>query len=433
MNKSFFKNHVAERSAPLRLLVAGLCVVATSNIMYQCWGSRGVEDVVLAEAIIQNSIIMHQKSRITSAHLVNDNYHHDNSSALMTTVTDKMPLVIGAGQGTTGTRSMYRAFCHLGIPSVHWDRYCIDKKFPSSDRGDSSDGDSSRDPRPASSSLLSETGLEHHYQAIQTYLRLGNCAILHRRRLKEKNTLDEFMTCTEEEFDNLSTKLHFHVAQVVKSGVIASLHDVPYTQMVPYIMEIAQQESIPTLLILSEREPEKWVVSRTSHHATQTDVVCQDVEHAFDITHCLQKRKDRLPPNNNTDGFSNDIGDMANLFRAYNEFEEGSAEQAIFLDFATKAMAFHQENIRSMSPSYLVNFWTESVDDLTLPEQIWRCIKDMISPHAKKTFIWQSRRFGLTKTQDDKAVAMLEKLDGLRQIDEGKIRNADTAELVESS
>jgi hypothetical protein len=425
MSKSFFKNHHGarvERFASLRLLLAGVCVATIINsVMYQSWESRRVVNVKVASSS-SSSIIQNGNSRITSA------------SAATTSAPEKLPLLIGAGQGTTGTRSMYRAFCHLGIPSVHWDCYCIDKKFRSSKNTDS--GDSSRDPLPAvsSSSLLFETAaLEHHYQAIETYLRLGNCAIFHRRRLKGKKIFEEVATCTEEEFGNLSTKLHFHVAQVVKSGVIASLHDVPYAQMVPYIMEIARQESIPTLLIQSERGPKKWVASRASHHATQADVVCPDVEHAFDITYCLQHWKDVRLSNNNTDGSnssSNDTGDLANLFRAYNEFEEGSDEQVRFLDFATKTMAFHQEKIQSMSPSYHVNFWTESVDDTTLPGKIWRSIKDLISPHARKKFLHQSRRLGLATTKHN---ARLKKLNSIRQVDEEKIPNADTDAVVESS
>ena len=55
------------------------------------------------------------------------------------------------------------------------------------------------------------------------------------------------------------------------------------------------------------------------------------------------------------------------------------------------------------------------MDDVTLPVNIWRSIKDIISPHAKKTFIRQSHLFGLTKKQDDKVVARLERLYELRK------------------
>jgi hypothetical protein len=38
--------------------------------------------------------------------------------------TTNLPLYIGTGWGTTGTRSMHNACCKLGIPSLHWDKYC---------------------------------------------------------------------------------------------------------------------------------------------------------------------------------------------------------------------------------------------------------------------------------------------------------------------
>ena len=37
----------------------------------------------------------------------------------------RRPLVIGAGQGSTATRTMYHALCQLGIPSVHFRQNCV--------------------------------------------------------------------------------------------------------------------------------------------------------------------------------------------------------------------------------------------------------------------------------------------------------------------
>ena len=180
------------------------------------------------------------------------------------------------------------------------------------------------------------------------------------------------------------------------------------------------------------------MASRALKHAAQTDVVCQDhgVEHAFDITYCLQKwnesRQINKTSRSNRSSSSNENGDkMANLFRAYNEFPESSAERARFLDFAAQAMTHHQEQIRSMSPiAYHVNFWTESppVNDVTLPGQIWHNIKNFISPQAKKTFQSRHPFGGLKWTQNDMVVARLETLDRLRKEEKeqaaevGKIR-----------
>jgi hypothetical protein len=436
----------AERSAySFRMLAAGVCIaVATINIIRQessSWESRRAKIIETSLSIATTSdhhLTVHEHTR-------HDN-EYSNSSSITTTTAPitgngdnnddkRMPLFIGAGQGTTGTRSMYRAFCHLGIPSVHWNSYCIENALaspPGDDKGGGVDGNDGG-KNNSSPSLLFETSLQHHYQAIQTYLQLGNCAIFHRRRrlLNESHNAtrreeEEILTCSDEEFEHLSAQLHVHVAQVVRSGMIASLHDVPYAQMVPYILDIARQDSLSSLLIMTERDPVAWVASRTLKHAAQTDVVCQDhgVEHAFDITYCLQKwnesrQNNKTSSSNRSSSSSNENGDlMANLFRAYNEFPEGSAERARFLDFAAQAMTHHQEQIRSMSPiAYHVNFWTESppVNDVTLPGQIWHNIKNFISPQAKKTFQSRHPFGGLKWTQNDTIVARLETLDRLRK------------------
>jgi hypothetical protein len=266
--------------------------------------------------------------------------------------SSKFPLIIGAGQGTTGTRSMHAAMCSLGIPSVHFNQACF------------------RSKRSSNSTLFEnvEPGIIAHYDARASWRELTKCVSEARSRSSVCNST----------IDIITTMTH-HVTKVVKSGV-AAVHDVPYVLMIPYIMQVAKEErGVEPILLLTERNPQEWAKRRVQKHRATAQLVCKDPKGAFDFDHCLQYEPS-----------------MENLLTAYTDFEE-KKEQEEYIALLADAMTHFQEDMLQLSPAFHINLFElePRIDKKNLTQLVWDSTKSKLSSEAVEEINIRRRKGGL--------------------------------------
>lgn len=246
------------------------------------------------------------------------------------------PLIIGAGQGTTGTRSIHGAMCDLGIPSVHYNQVCF--------RG-----------APSNSTTLFqgvESGIKAHVRARNTWQQLVSCVAENRKRGRVCKRTNNFIASLRE-----------HVTTVIQSGGVGAVHDVPYVLMVPFIMEVAREaRGVEPIVLLTERNPREWAARRMEKHSVTPQLICKDAR-GFDIDYCLS------------------LGlDMTQLFNAYTDCHN-QEEQDAYVALLTKSMEHYQNSILKLSPVYNVNMFEneERLDMENITQSIWNGLKSRLS------------------------------------------------------
>jgi hypothetical protein len=226
------------------------------------------------------------------------------------------PFFIGAGLGTSGTTTLFQAMCNLGFPSVHYKRYCI--------RVDLN--------HTIEKSL--NVGVEAHFRVLQTFDRLKNCS--------KNSRINGANTCPD--YNAVHLRLLKEVATVVKSGLMFVI-DTPYSFLVPYLRKIAKTEGLRDIVILTERDPKKWAISRILQHRKEADVMCQRVESAFDLQTCLQNEKD-----------------PAKLLFQHTELKKVVEE---YDNFLVNSMKVFQRTTKNQHPTINFNLWNEELLDIT--------------------------------------------------------------------
>jgi Sulfotransferase domain len=328
-----------------------------------------------------------------------------SSSTTSSSSSWQLPLYIGAGQGTTGTRTLYESMCSLGIPSVHFEQYCIrpatttttttttststtTTTSTSTNKQNSKSESSSKDEATAkaagATTLKSlEHAVQYHQQVLVYWRLLHSCAAGYRKRDG---------SCSSASFDEYAAQLRYYVAKVVDSG-IGSVHDVPYAHMVPFIIDLANNnskynnDSINTnssvqgsggaggggeeraagrgsIVLLTERDPDAWVASRTNHHANSADLICHDLLiDAFDLEQCIDKHHDHIE----------------NLFLDFHHLHHNKERQEEFVRLSSEAMnAYQTQIITQYKPAVLVNFWKRAYTVSSLADFVWNSTRPLL-------------------------------------------------------
>ena len=261
-----------------------------------------------------------------------------NESALGATPSlHPMPLYIGAGQGTTGTNSMHSALCHLGIPSVHFNQACFRRNNTEMN---------------LEGSLLA--GVKAHFQVKKVWRALSGC------------TKDS--QCSFKEGTQLAANLREHVAEVVRSGLLA-LHDTPYTKMLSYVLETSKNEGRSTIILLSERDPNEWAVRRAEDH--QHDIICRNTTANFDINSCINLVDASEPPPSK----------FGEYFFSYDSNDDVK-HQEYFKECLKSGMESYQDFVRQIPPDYMINFWKKPMDTSNLASKIWSSTAANLPPEA---------------------------------------------------
>lgn len=295
---------------------------------------------------------------------------HDSKESL------PFPLYIGAGQGTTGTRSVHAAVCALGIPSVHYNRVCFRGKGISTSNSTIFPSDSV------------ERGITAHLQAIASWKRLSECVSEARSNVK---------ICHEAM--DIITNMTNQVAQVVSSGV-GAVHDVPYTLMIPYLVNLSKRErGIDPILLLAERNPNEWAIRRVESHGDTPQLICNDTNGAFDLQYCMEKESN-----------------VDNLLFAYDNIKSKD-EQEVYISTLAEAMDHFQTGIRQLSPDFQINMFEldSKIDVTNLAQLIWGSTRHKLSPEAVHQIHLCRENGGLEVEINTKQ--------GIKLVSEGKRKN----------
>jgi len=185
------------------------------------------------------------------------------------------PIIIGAGQGTTGTHLFAEVTCRLGFVSLHWAIGCVPSnvislKYPTQQLSNSAGSDvtahhpqnSQRTPCPVSISKFNNGYsilLRYHTSAMRGYSgskRSDNNTRLFRDKILEN--LDGVITWGK------------------KNKVALAIHDTPYPKLMPEIIKLVQKHYgnlAKPIILLSERDPQEWAARRIKTHVS--DIICQ--------------------------------------------------------------------------------------------------------------------------------------------------------------
>jgi len=304
----------------------------------------------------------------------------------------KLPFFYGLGQGTTGTRSLFHALCHINLPSVHYGQWCMDVE------------------RPSDMTPQQVTAVQAHNEIVHKSYQLSRCA----GRGGYHCPLNESLILLHE--------IKGAVQRVILSGAISFVSDTPYQHLFSFIMEtlhVARPEFEPVFL-MTERNAQDWATRRLIKHSET--VVCRyyyelsvfeverfDQEHPehdpLDWNHCLQyapTHQDSIEPASTYDVFVT----LGQLIK-----EAQGNEHRMQRIVARTRKAYDRYQTRSLNLKnliYSINFFRqeEILSDEQLASDIYNRIfdGDVLSPRAKEALresgiaILDPREKGITGT-----------------------------------
>lgn len=240
------------------------------------------------------------------------------------------PFFVAVGHGTTGTTTLFKAMCNLGVPGVHWDQYCV--KW---EKG-TADGD-------VGASIAD--GLRAQGRIVRWFYDLKNCAVNSRKQNKA--------LCPDLDFERSNLRLLEDLRVLVKSDLVFA-SDTPHSYIFPQLLKVAKQEGRDVVLVLTEREPTEWARSRMAHHPGASDVMCDDVEHAFDLEACIQKERD----------VTKLLFHHREMGQRKNATHTKLSENTEYKDFLISALKKFHRTIKNQERTVNINFWNEDLREM---------------------------------------------------------------------
>lgn len=240
------------------------------------------------------------------------------------------PLIVAAGQGTTGTRSFYYATCLLGMPSVHFFRQCA----------------------PENPTKKIKQGIQAHVHLVSAWQDL-------QRNCIEKRS----GSCTFESLSNRLEILKNQTTLVIKSGIHA-VHDTPYPYLLHHVLDVAKVECGGVMLMATQRNPSVWATKRIPGYPGTP--VCKEFfefdqpeRHeygALDIFSCYERSLAREdPPPRYIDEVFTTFG------RLTKAVDDNKTKYQQLVRFTAIAMEQYQNHIQKLGPVYTINLWKRSV------------------------------------------------------------------------
>ena len=163
------------------------------------------------------------------------------------------PLIVGGGQGTTGTHLFLDATCALGLPSLHFMLGCIPKQAIAVK-------DDSICPVPLTFNDNYSVLIKYHMQ-------------LTRRMLAPLKKQD-----FESYRDGILNTLEKIIIWGKYNKVGLALHDSPYPLLMPEILRLVRKhygDYARPIILTSERDPEDWAERRTKMHGSHS-YICKN-------------------------------------------------------------------------------------------------------------------------------------------------------------
>ncbi|GFH57064.1 hypothetical protein CTEN210_13540 [Chaetoceros tenuissimus] len=191
------------------------------------------------------------------------------------------PIIINAGQGTTGTHLFTEATCLLGYTSFHYNLGCIPSRYII--------------PKTFNKTTPAETSIQfdEKFQSDiigQHYFLLAKLSALNKIHFTKNGK--SFLIRAQKELEDL-------IVNAKAMNIVLSLHDTPYPFLLPYIIKLTKKhhDGKSPLIILSERDPEEYISRRTSTNQGDSHLMCrQSLENrssfynsSFDIIGCIER------------------------------------------------------------------------------------------------------------------------------------------------
>lgn len=169
------------------------------------------------------------------------------------------PLIIGAGQGTTGTHLFVDATCALGFVSLHYGIGCLPKQILNIST-------EIRDTRMATRKTGTPLQLLSPYKHYRTLLERHQHITRGFLKVFKNNETDplQFREQILRDLEDIITWGKYN-----KVGL--ALHDTPYPMLMPEILKIVQKHyghQTKPIILLSERDPEEYVARRIKSHGS---------------------------------------------------------------------------------------------------------------------------------------------------------------------
>lgn len=281
------------------------------------------------------------------------------------------PVIIGAGQGTTGTHLYFASTCLLGYPSFHYKLGCV----PNSTMIDTT----------SNNTTATQQGKRGTISIKNSFQKLVNSHL-------STFPHQQFLNNDAVELKNRIFKgLEDVIIQAKEMDLTIALHDTPYPMTMPYLIELVKKHhnGKPPVLILSERDPKYYVKRRIQKHGSQ--LVCRNLTHIdpmtmkggiYDVIGCIENGL-RLSPKVGTTAptasdFLNTITDMSvavgeeAVVEQFRDYQDVMRSLSVFsMDiFATNGTFpeigdFSRKLLKSIGPFYsktnvsrIMDFWT---------------------------------------------------------------------------
>ncbi len=196
---------------------------------------------------------------------------------------DYAPIIVAAGMGTTGTHLMFDATCAMNIASVHYRLNCHLL------HAENNATTATTTAAIATTNTHYQKGdyktlLEHHRQLTRMMLTMQAMTSPTAATAANKNN---FMTPLE-----FKQKVLHHLEEIIAwgyhhhnkedndegGGITLALHDAPYPLLISSILKLVQKyfgNKTRPIILLSERNPNEWIVRRTKLHGRYT-YVCRE-------------------------------------------------------------------------------------------------------------------------------------------------------------
>jgi hypothetical protein len=194
---------------------------------------------------------------------------------------DYAPIIVAAGMGTTGTHLMFDATCAMNIASVHYRLNCHLLHAENNTAATTTAAIATNNTHYQKEDYY-KTLLEHHRQLTRMMLTMQAMTTSPKAAAKNNN----FMTPLQ-----FKQKVLHHLEEIIAwgyhhhkedndegGGITLALHDAPYPLLMPSILKLVQKyfgSKARPIILLSERNPNEWIVRRTKFHGRYT-YICRE-------------------------------------------------------------------------------------------------------------------------------------------------------------
>ena len=169
------------------------------------------------------------------------------STACALKTTKRMPIILGAGRGSTGTHHLAAVTCFLRYPSIHHGGGCIPAVPPNITRD---------------VPVVFKTMAKLHSRLMTTFHRAAQSA-------RKKNDQSSALAWRESLMESLRAFIEF-VASSMGDFPPLTLHDSPYPALMPTMLKELKaaynrqgnNELLPPIILLTERDPVTYVQQR---------------------------------------------------------------------------------------------------------------------------------------------------------------------------